>query len=436
MNTSRRDFLGKAVLAAGGSALSGCGAFSIGRCQNSNSRLSLAQVGTANRAWADLSEIGAHPRLDVAALCDVDSAYLARAHRAYPNARTYRDWHEMLDAEGDRIDAVFVGVPDHNHCDIAVAAMRRGKHVMCEKPMAHSLGEIRLMRSVAAETGVVTQLGTQYAALTADRQTVEVLRSGVIGPVRHAWLFSNRKGKSRQKRHLPDPSPVPDTLDWKLWLGRAAYRPYARDVYHPTMWRIWHDFGSGWIGDMGSHIMSSLWLGLDMGNRLPIDVRAEVLTDDDNAVTRICWPRGARIAWTFPGVAATDGKDLTVEWFDGQADDPAVPKSLLPPEFLHRLFAEKTSYEKLFLQGKVVECEKGWLFQGHENQEFAVVMKDGSSFEPPFLASSPSHYHDFVDKAVYGGRARSDFSWSASMSEALFWGNIAEKRPNERIVCA
>lgn len=435
MNTSRRGFFKNAVLAAGGTALAGCGTFSIGRCRQANSRLALAQVGTANRAWADLSELSMHPRLDVAVLCDVDSAYLARAKRAYPNARTYRDWREMLDAEGDRIDAVFVGVPDHNHCDIAVESMRRGKHVMCEKPMAHSLDEIRLMRKVATETGVVTQLGTQYAALQADRQTVELLRSGALGPVRHAWLFSNRNGKSRQKRYLPDPSPVPDTLDWNLWLGRAAYRPYAKDVYHPTMWRVWHDFGSGWIGDMGSHIMSSLWLGLDMGARLPLDVRAEVMPDEDNAVNSICWPRGAHITWTFPGVAATGGEKLTVEWFDGQADDPSVPSSLLPPALLRRMLEEKTPYEKLYLQGKVIECEKGWIFQGHENMEFAVVMKDGSSFEAPFLASAPSHYHDFVDKAMYGGHARSDFSWSAPMSEALFWGNLAEKSPNKLIAC-
>ena len=256
----RRTFLKRSALAAAG-LLSGCA--SAPRGVSPNSALCHACIGVGGMGGADISNIKTHPRTRIVALCDVDRERLAKAAQAFPDARTYTDWRELLAAEGDRVDSVNIAVPDHNHTVIAVNAMRAGKHVYCQKPLCHEIAECRLLRDTARKTGVVTQLGVQHAAGVGDRMAVALLHSGAIGTVERVYLFSNRKGVSRVALTRPESAdPVPHGLDWDLWLGTAPIRPYAEKIYHPLIWRVWQDFGSGWVGDIGCHLHSAVWKGL------------------------------------------------------------------------------------------------------------------------------------------------------------------------------
>ncbi|MGN0853737.1 MAG: Gfo/Idh/MocA family oxidoreductase [Kiritimatiellia bacterium] len=426
-NMPRRTFLKAGVTGAAGVAL---GFPAIVSARAPNSRVCHACIGTGNMAWGDLNSFKSHGRADIVALCDVDADYLARAHELLPNARVYADWRELLANEGDRIDSVNVSIPDHNHAIVSVNAMRRGKAVYCQKPLTHEMAECRLMREEAAKAGVVTQLGSQFAASLGDRLTVEILRGGSLGPVTHAWLFSTRSGMSRRKREAPIPAPVPGKLNWDLWIGTAPMRAYAEKVYHPLIWRIWKDFGSGWIGDIGCHLFSSLWQGLQMGRVAPISVRADIEELARTApIYKQCWPLYAHVTWEFPGVPGTGGKPFRVEWLDGHSDPAAgTPAEFLPPKMFEEM-AARTPLRKLPLEGKVIECAEAWIIAPHGGSSVPVIVMKNGSTPPklPKLPRVPSHFHDFFNAILDGGGTRSDFAWSTYMMEAILCGNVAER---------
>ncbi|MFO7937332.1 MAG: Gfo/Idh/MocA family oxidoreductase [Kiritimatiellia bacterium] len=390
-----------------------------------NSKLNHACIGVGGMGGADISNIKTHPRTQIVALCDVDSVRLARAGKKFPGARTYTDWREMLAKEGDRIDSVNIAVPDHNHTVIAANAMRAGKHVYCQKPLCHEIEEARLLCNIAKEAGVVTQLGVQFSAGIGDRMNVEYLRQNAVGTVEHVYLFSTRSGVSRIETTRPAPAPVPDTLNWEIWLGTAPYRPYAKKLYHPLLWRIWRDFGSGWVGDIGCHLHSSIWKGL--GLTAPIDVKAEVQESWKNTPARFndTWPVGAHITWTYPGSVKTGGRPLTVDWYDGKAGSSAA--HLLPPPELQEL-ARKVGFEKLPSEGSVVAGSEGWILMPHGSAP-RIIMKNKGAQKPqkPVLPKWPNHYHEFLNGCVDGHRTSADFSKVGPMVESVLLANVAER---------
>ena len=159
-----------------------------------NAKLNHACIGVGGMGWNDLNTFLQHPRLQIVALCDVDANILDKAAKAVPGARLYSDWRELLEKEGDKIDSVNAAVPDHMHFAIAYHAIQRGKHVYCQKPMCHDVAEVRELTEASVTKRVVTQLGTQLAAGIGDRTTAHLLRTGVIGKIKHAYLCSNRPG--------------------------------------------------------------------------------------------------------------------------------------------------------------------------------------------------------------------------------------------------
>jgi hypothetical protein len=291
------------------------------------------------------------------------------------------------------------------------------------------------LRDLAAERGVVTQLGTQLAAGLGDRTAVDVLRRGLIGPVKRVMMFSTRGGKSRDERRIPVPAPVPASLDWEKWIGPAPMRPYAPG-YHPLLWRMYTDFGSGWVGDLCIHIVSAVWQGLEMGATMPLavhaDVNAEALT---SPAYRGCWPRYSHIPWEFPGVRASGGRPFTMEWFSGFSDAPAAPAGFLPPEVCHEV-CRKGGVARLPYEGRVVEGEAGYLFVPHgwsTDLRASLVMKDGRAAPPlPEVGEAPSHFDEYVAKCHDGGVARSDFAWATRMMDAVLLGGVAERLPGRR----
>ncbi len=425
---NRRDFIGLGAAFAAAGCQSWKGGFpAITAVRSPNGMLRHMSVGCGNKGWSDILSICTHKMIEMAAFCDVDANYLAQAKKKFPNARFYRDWREMFEAEGDRIDSVTVSAPDHHHVAMATAAMKRGKHVYLQKPMAKTMQEAAFLRQVALENGVVTQMGTQYNAYSSDRQTVAMLKSGALGPVEHVYLFSTRKGISRRRRLVPTLVPVPATLDWDLWLGSAAERPYAKDVYHPLIWRIWRDLGSGWIGDIGCHLIAAVWRGLELGHGAARDVWAETIIDAEDGVKDKVWPTAAHIIWNFDGIPASGGKPFKFEWFDGCSEpDNLAPANFRPPAEIDALFA-KSPYGKRPHEGKAVKCANGWLLQQHGVKNAYAFTLDGKQVPVPNVGDAPSHYHEFVDCCLAGKAASTDFAWSTYMRECVIMGEIAER---------
>ncbi len=434
MKVNRRSFI-KSISAASCFTAGGCA--SILSSRSPNSKLCHACIGTANMANYDLKAFLANPNVQITALCDVDADYLAAAKKLVPGARVYTDWREMLVAEGDGLDSVNVSTPDHTHTPIVASALRAGKNVYSQKPLCKFLDEAQLLKRLAAESGKVTQLGTQLAAGPTDRLCVKILESGVIGPVRRVMMFSTRNGSMRVPRFVPKTGPVPSTLDWDKWLGPAPWRAYSK-TYHPIKWRIFTDFGTGWVGDLCIHIINSPWMGLGCGNAAPLSIRAEM---DSAALSdpacKGTWPLYSHIAWNMPGVRGSGMKPFTLEWFSGLSLQPGTPENFLPPRICHDV-AAKSKFGELPLEGRVIEGELGYMLVPHGFGDAkdpvglpTITMKDGGS--PPSLPSldpAPSHYDEYVLRCREGGKARSDFSRIASLMEAVIMGGVAERIPN------
>ncbi len=197
-------------------------------------KLNIACIGTANRASADIGGVKGE---SIVALCDIDKSYLDRASKQFPGARTYDDYREMLEDEGDKIDAVVVATADHHHAPASIRAIRKGKHVYCEKPLTHTVEEARLIAEATQKAGVATQMGTQIHAGENYRRVVEMIQSGAVGDVYevHVWVSKGWGAKAAPTRVDTPPS----NLNWELWIGPAKMRPYARGQYHPVQWRCW-----------------------------------------------------------------------------------------------------------------------------------------------------------------------------------------------------
>lgn len=376
-----------------------------------NSKLSHACIGVTRMGGNDLKNFQQHERVQIVALCDVDKQHLETAAKIVPGARLYTDWRELLEKEGDKIDSVNVTVPDHMHFPIAYNAIRRGKHVYCQKPMCHDVTEVRTLTEAAIKKGVITQVGTQHASGIGDRTTVQFIKSGVIGKVKHVYLCSNRAAPNRIKGPRPAKGEEPPAyLNWEHWIGTAPMRPYAPDIYHPATWRGWQDFSTSWCGDMGCHLLDATWRSL--GLKAPTSVVAEVEESWKNEPARRGdnWPQAEHITWTFSGNALTDGKELTLEWFDGE---------MLPPQEVRSLYPKKYPTEAALLVGT-----EGAILQVVGSGPMLLPLEKFQSHPRPQFPAR-NHYHHFVDACLGGEKTESHFSQTGPMTEAILLGSVA-----------
>ena len=369
--------------------------------------------------WADLMKFKEHPDVNIVAICDVDSVNLKKAQDALPGARAYSDWRELLKKERD-IDSVNVTVPDHNHFAIAYTAIRGGKHVYCQKPMCHDVAEVRVLTNASIKAGVVTQLGTQIAASAGDRMAVKMIKEGVIGKIKHAYLCSNRPGaveKYRLKGPRPsDFSEAPASLNWDLWIGTAPSRNFAPEIYHPVVWRTWLDFGTGWSGDIGCHIFDAVWKGL--GLKAPLSVKAEVQKSWQNSPERRSdtWPQSDHITWMFPGTSLTEDV-LPIEWFDGEYYPPKEIMSMFP--------GKEYPAESSMLTGS-----KGALLLPHRGLPVLLPENDFRDYKP-VIPEPADHYHRFIAACLGGPETESHFAQSGPMTEAILLGTVAVRVPDQ-----
>lgn len=334
---NRRTFLRSA--AAAGFAVRSVRA--AGRLAGPNSQPTLAAVGIGGVGRGQIQSC-IDVRFRLVALCDVDEAYARPVFEKHADARRYRDFREMFDAEGDRIDAVYISTPDHTHAIVALEALRRKKHVLCVKPLARTIEETRAMAAAARRAGVATQMTASPASQETGCRTCELIWSGTIGEVRDVHIWSDRpmwpQGMAR-----PDGEDVPPAhFDWKLWLGPAPFRPFrdqwpgrhpameqiarpggpnrrggSGPVYHPWNFRGWHDFGTGALGDMGCHLFNTPWRALRLGHPTAVSATS-------TRVPAESWPLAAIVTWEFP---AREGlPPVRVTWYDGGLRPPRPPE--------------------------------------------------------------------------------------------------------------
>src|SRR5438128_2297851 len=224
--TSRRRFLGAAAIATGTAAASSVfGLPNILSAKSPNEKLNVAGIGVGGQGFGDLRNVASTE--NIVALADVDAARAAQAFKSWDKATKYADFRKMLDKEAKNIDAVVIATPDHMHATAALACMQLGKHVYVEKPLTRTPWEARLLAQAAAKYKVATQMGNQGYSHDATRVACEIIWSGEIGEVREVHAWTGRASWPQEMMKVPSPSPVPDTLDWDLWLGGAAQRPFT-----------------------------------------------------------------------------------------------------------------------------------------------------------------------------------------------------------------
>ncbi len=303
------------------------------RGQNLNSKINIATIGAAGKGESDTNLCASE---NIVALCDADKNICAKQLQKYPNAKFYYDFRKMLDEMDKSIDAVIVSTPDHFHAVAASAAIQRGKHIYCQKPLTQTIFEARRLRDLVREHKVISQMGNQGSAEDGLRRAVEVIQAGVIGPVREVHVWSNRPFWPQGINRPEGSDPIPEGLDWNQWIGPAPMRPYKKGVYHSWNWRGWLDFGTGALGDMACHTVNMPFRALKLG--FPSIIDAEI--GSTNGET---YPLASRIRFEFParggvtqrfekGAQALIAKPagsgpgamppLKFWWYDGGKPDP------------------------------------------------------------------------------------------------------------------
>jgi predicted dehydrogenase len=399
---NRRDFLRSAALGSAGLViLSNC---RLVRETRASEKLNVAGIGIGGRGAANVDGVGATE--NIVALCDVDEKHAAPTFEKYPRAKRYKDFRRMLDEMQNEIDAVVVGTPDHTHAVAGVMAMKLGKHCYCEKPLTHSVYEARVMADLAREKKLVTQMGTQIHAGGNYRRVVELVQTGAIGKVRevHVWLGANFNGPPTptdmsQKDAPTERPPVPETLDWDLWLGPASYRPYS-PAYAPFGWRYWWNFANGQLGDFFCHYCDLAFWALKL--RHPVSVEAEGPVHAESAAN-----------WTiakqeYP--ARGDLPPVTLTWYNGGGY----------PEFVKADIALQWPNAVLFMGADGMLIADYGKHQLLPEERFA-------NFKPPepFIPDSIGHHREWAEACKTASPTTCNFDYSGALTEAALLCNVA-----------
>jgi predicted dehydrogenase len=426
--TNRREFIGQAAtLGAGIGVWSGVGPL-LRANESALQGLSAACIGVGGKGSSDTSHI-AEQGVSIVGLCDVDGGTLNKKSREFPDAKKFDDFREMLDQLGDKVDIVTVSTPDHTHAAAAIRAMRMKKHVYCQKPLTWSIREARMMREIAEETGVVTQMGNQGTSADGLREGVEVVRSGAIGDVSEVHIWSNRPVWPQGTGRPAGEDSIPDNLNWDAWIGPAAMRPFKKGIYHSFNWRGWVDFGTGALGDMACHTTNMPIMALKLF--------------DAQAVTAVKNP-GLTEGETFPAQSALmfefgerDGLvPCKFHWYDGGALPGDDVISRLPETFQKLIEEQKQGGKKT--SGALLIGSKGALFSPDDygSKYYLLPKEDFSGYKPPVQTLPRIPYNagnderqkwEFVStiKGEYEPGTMSNFGYGGRLTETILVGNLA-----------
>jgi predicted dehydrogenase len=367
-----------------------------------------ACFGLGGQGEYDLAHISNCKNVEIVAFCDVDLAKAAPARAKFPKARFYQDWREMLDKEAANIDSVSVSTPDHMHAPMGVSAMQLGKHLYGQKPLAHSLHEVRRMTEVAREKKVVTQMGIQMHSTAYYRMAAQVIQDGAIGKIKEVHTWSYKKwGDPTPKPDKNDP--VPEGFDWNLWLGIRPERPFIGDkYYHPENWRKRLDFGTGTLGDMGCHILDPIFESLKLN--APVSVRSE-----GPAPNAWNWAIDGKVIYSFARTPMTEG-DINVTWYDGASKPPKEVTALLEGK------------KRQMGQGTIFIGTEGVLLLPHVSRPELIFKEKSKDYKLPRVTGA-DHWEQFIEACCGNGETSAPFDYAGPLTEAILLGGIASRFP-------
>jgi len=401
-HTHRRTFLKRSLAFGAGVWVVGSGSGLL--ASQANEKLNIGIIGCGGRGGGNLNGTKGE---NIYALCDIDGNTLGKVAKEFPEAKTFTDFRQMLD-RCPELDAVVVSTPDHTHAVAAKQAMELGKHVYCEKPLTHSIREARVLKETARRTGVATQMGNQGHSNDGVRRMVEIVRSGAIGPITEVHAWTNRPIWPQGVESVSS-EPVPDHVDWDLWIGPAPFTEFS-SAYHPFAWRGFWDYGTGALGDMACHILDGAFWACDLKN--PTRMVAE-----NEGMTEISAPNWSVIHYEFP---ARDGKPpVKFTWYDG---------GKLPPE-------ELVHGKELRNGGSILVGEKGTIYIPDDYGSRFVLLPEekfeGFEAPEPTIPRSPGHHADWIEACK--GRERpacSNFDYACDLTETVLLGNLAVRAGN------
>jgi predicted dehydrogenase len=413
LRTSRRTWL-KQMSAAGAAGLAAPAFISNLRAAPPSEQVRHASFGASGMAHSDWSHIAGHKLVRIHCIAEVDSERLVQLKKFDPEGKVkvYADWREMLDKEAKNLDTVNVSTPDHMHAPQAMSALNAGLHVYGQKPLAHDVYECRRLADVAREKKLVTQMGIQVHSSTQYRMAAVLVQDGAIGKIREVHTWSNKKWGDGSPR--PDrKDPVPASLNWDLWLGTAADRPFlGGGYYHPGNWRKRLDFGTGTFGDMGCHIYDPVFKAVAL--TAPLSVRSTGPTPTEHN-----WANDAVVKYVFPGNQFTADKTVSVTWYDGDAKPPAEITSQL---------------------GKLQAPGQGSIFLGTDGVMVLPhvgnpILLPESKYADTKLPQLPpvDHWFQFIDAARGEGKTSAGFDYSGPLTESILLGGVASRFPEQTL---
>ncbi|MCU0914412.1 MAG: Gfo/Idh/MocA family oxidoreductase [Planctomycetes bacterium] len=442
------------------------------RVWGANERFYVAGIGVGGKGAGEVTDVTKAGGVFVA-LCDVDETRAAKTFAGFPEAKRYQDFRVMLEKEKG-IEAVTVSTPDHTHALASLTAMALGKHVYCQKPLTHSIYEARVMEQAARYFKVQTQMGNQAHSGEPIRRAVELVRAGIIGPVREVHAWTNRpiwpQGQAAWKdRDRLAQEAKPQGLDWDLWVGPAPIRDYNA-CYVPFKWRGWWDFGTGALGDMACHIMDMAYWALDLGAPLSVEAESGGQTretgPDWSTITYQFAARrsvgGGEVGGSFGPKAAVEMPAVKYVWYDGRKDG----KENAPHELLARVTreagkagtkgirlrparADKAPERKKKAEEKkkamAVEDPRAWdvilvgdaglmLFRRASADWIVAPGGRGEQFAetPKTIRRVPSEDAEWIAACRGGPKPLSSFDYSSRLTEMVLLGNLAV-RLNQKI---
>jgi predicted dehydrogenase len=414
---TRRQFLKTTAFTAG---VAGFGMPALLRGQNLNSKINIATIGAAGKGSSDTDHCAIE---NIVALCDADKNHCADQLKKYPAARFFQDYRKMFDEMSNSIDAVIVSTPDHFHAVAAAAAMQRGKHVYVQKPLTQTIAEARQLRDLARRQRIVSQMGNQGSSENGLRRAIEVVQAGVIGAVKEVHVWTNRPIWPQGLARPEGADPVPAGVDWDVWIGPAAMRPFKSGVYHPFNWRGWLDFGTGALGDMACHTVNMPFRALKLG--FPSVIEAE-----SSGMNGETYPLGAKIRFEFPVAQANAWSDpasgIKFWWYEGgkptAENSHRHDGSMKPPR---EITADVAAFRgEVPPSGCMLVGTKGTLFSPDDyGTQFFIKLKDDERFL--FYQRHPAAIE--VPETL----PRNPFSGDADKRQHLEWlAAIRESKPD------
>jgi predicted dehydrogenase len=391
----RREFIKIAGLGSAGLVAGAQPAFAARRRLSANDKLNVGVIAVTSRGGENLAAVATTE--NIVALCDVDDQRLNAAAQKFPGAKLYHDFRRLIDQRD--IDAIVVSTPDHTHAVAAVRALKSGRHLYCEKPLARTISEVRIITDTARKEKRVTQIGTQIHAGNNYRRVVELVQSGVIGVIEevHVWANSSWGGKERSRETMP----VPEHLHYDLWLGPLPHVPYHPEHVHYN-WRQWWAFGGGSLGDFGCHYMDLPHWALELRHPLSAETEGPPVHADSP-------PPWLIVRYQYPARKASPPVKLT--WYHGKRKP-----NFLDPELL-----------KKWASGVLFIGQNGKMLLADYNRRLLLPETEFKEFIPPqpFIPDSIGHHQEWIRACKTGEPTSCSFDYSGPLSEAALLGNVA-----------